>query len=308
MKRAEGLHVGIIMDGNGRWAARQGLSRYHGHHAGSGAVRDCVRAAPDFGVRVLTLYAFSSNNWRRPAPEVRLLLRLFERHLHHELRECVRNGVRVQIIGRRDRLGPRLCDAIGAAEQATRGGQRLLLRLAIDYSARDAILAAAERLHELPAAGSAARFAAFGKLVSSPPCECQQVQDVDLIIRTGGEHRLSDFLLWEGAYAELYFTNVMWPEFGRDDLQAAIAEFHGRERRFGCVPVPSPAVARGGAATVVTTSAVAPVAVPAEATVVARAAPPAAPTSVPGVLVASSAASVPTAPAPAPTLAGGVPT
>ena len=252
----DGLHVGIIMDGNGRWAGRLGQSRYAGHRAGARAVRACVRAAPDCGVRVLTLYAFSTNNWNRPAREVRLLLRLFERHLHSEIDECVANGVRIRVIGRRDRLGESLRAAIATAERATRGGERLLLRLAIDYSARDAILAAAERIGELPAEEEARREA-FGQLVSSQPCESRPAGDVDLIIRTGGESRLSDFLLWEGAYAELYFTEVMWPDFGSGELRAAISEFHGRERRFGSVPaepavrrapVPATAPAAGGGA------------------------------------------------------------
>ena len=269
MNGAEGLHVGIIMDGNGRWAARQGLNRYRGHRAGSRAVRTCVRAAPDFGVRVLTLYAFSANNWQRPAREVRLLMRLFERHLHDEMDECVQNGVRVQVIGRRDRLGGRLCDAIAVAERTTRAGQRLLLRIAIDYSARDAILAAAERLHELSAAAAKDRYVAFGRLVASQSCECHPVQDVDLIIRTGGEQRLSDFLLWEGAYAELYFTGVMWPDFGRRELQAAIAEFHGRERRFGSVPAVAAAVATASAGSLPPTPAVAAGSGPAAAPAVA---------------------------------------
>ena len=229
MNGTAGLHVGIIMDGNGRWAARQGMSRYRGHRIGMRAVRACVRAAPDCGVRVLTLYAFSANNWQRPAREVRLLMRLFERHLYDEMDECLRTGVRVQVIGRRDRLGTRLCGAIDAAERATRNGQRLLLRIAIDYSARDAILAAAERLSELAAGDDRERSAAFGRLVAGQACECP-VQEVDLIIRTGGEQRLSDFLLWEGAYAELYFTAVMWPDFSRHEMQAAIHEFHCRER------------------------------------------------------------------------------
>ena len=235
MNAPDGLHVGIIMDGNGRWAARQGKGRYAGHRVGARAVRACVRAAPDLGVRVLTLYAFSTDNWKRPEREVRLLLRLFERHLHSEIDECVANGVRIQVIGRRDRLGDNLRTAIDAAERATRGGERLLLRLAIDYSARDAILAAAERVGELTGSGEERRQA-FGQLVSNQPCECLPAGDVDLIIRTGGECRLSDFLLWEGAYAELYFTEVMWPDFGSSELRAAIAEFRGRERRFGSVP------------------------------------------------------------------------
>jgi len=243
----EGLHVGIIMDGNGRWAARRGLSRYRGHGAGARAVRACVRAAPDLGVRVLTLYAFSANNWQRPAREVSVLMRLFERHLYGEMDECVQNGVRVQVIGRRDRLGARLGDAIDAAERTTRHGERLLLRIAIDYSAREAILAAAARLPELAASGAEDRCAAFGRLVAGQPCECHPAQDVDLIIRTGGEQRLSDFLLWEGAYAELYFTQVMWPDFGRPQLQAAIAEFNGRERRFGSLPAAVAGSANGAA-------------------------------------------------------------
>ena len=239
MTAPDGLHVGIIMDGNGRWAARQGNGRYAGHRAGARTVRACVRAAPDCGVRVLTLYAFSTNNWKRPEREVRLLLRLFERHLHSEIDECVANGVRIQVIGRRDRLGDSLRAAIDTAERATRDGERLLLRLAIDYSARDAILAAAERIGELSSSGEERRQA-FGQLVSGQLCECQPVQDVDLIIRTGGECRLSDFLLWESAYAELYFTEVMWPDFGRSELRAAISDFHGRERRFGTVPAAAP--------------------------------------------------------------------
>ncbi len=257
----EGLHVGIIMDGNGRWAERQGKRRYLGHRAGAQTVRACVRASPDCGVRVLTLYAFSTSNWNRPAGEVRLLLRLFERRLYGEIDECVANGVRIQVIGRRDRLGAGLCAAIDAAEEATHGGERLLLRLAIDYSARDAILAAADRIRELPAS-AADRQAAFGRLVSSQPCECQPVQDVDLIIRTGGEYRLSDFLLWEGAYAELYFTEVMWPDFGRSEFQAAIAEFRRRERRFGSLPA-QPAVSKPAPAVPVTSAtAMGPQAVP----------------------------------------------
>ena len=267
MKASDGLHVGIIMDGNGRWAARQGMSRYLGHRAGARAVRACVRAAPDCGVRVLTLYAFSTNNWNRPAREVRLLLRLFERHLHSEIDECVANGVRIQVIGRRARLGANLRAAVDAAEKATRTGERLLLRLAIDYSARDAILAAAERIGELPASWEE-RQAAFGQLVSSQPRECQPAQDVDLIIRTGGECRLSDFLLWEGAYAELYFTEVMWPDFGRSELHAAISEFHGRERRFGSVPAAA-ASPRTPAPPAASAAAVAPPPVPVAAASVA---------------------------------------
>ena len=223
----DGLHVGIIMDGNGRWAARQELSRGAGHQAGADAVRRVVEAAPDAGVAILSLFAFSSDNWRRPAMEVAWLMRLFREYIRSETARCVSNGVRLEVIGRRDRLGLSLLRAIEAAEVATSGGTRLRLRIAIDYSGRDAILRAAQCLRQ-----SSLSRESFGRLVaivdhSSP------VPELDLLIRTGGERRLSDFLLWEAAYAELYFTGLMWPEFGPDALRAAIQDFASRERRFG---------------------------------------------------------------------------
>jgi undecaprenyl diphosphate synthase len=208
------------MDGNGRWAVARGLPRLAGHRAGIDAVRRVVEAAADAHVSVLTLFAFSSDNWRRPPDEVSGLMRLLAFYLERETRTCVENGVRVEAIGRRDRLGAPLRDAIARAEAATAAGDRLRLRVAIDYSARDAILAAARGLKELS-------LEALGTALGPP---------VDLLIRTGGERRLSDFLLWESAYAELVFTRVMWPDFGPDDLHAALREFRGRERRFGAVP------------------------------------------------------------------------
>jgi undecaprenyl diphosphate synthase len=222
-----GLHVGIIMDGNGRWAARQGLPRGAGHRAGAAAVRRVVEAAPTAGVGTLTLYAFSSDNWRRPAVEVAWLMRLFGEHLRTELARCVANGVRLEVIGRRDRLGSALLRSIEAAEVATSGGRTLLLRIAIDYSGRDAILRAAQCLR--PGAASRDRF---GRLVSIVD-HGTPVGDLDLLIRTGGERRLSDFLLWEAAYAELFFLPVMWPDFGAEDLESVLREFAARERRFG---------------------------------------------------------------------------
>jgi len=197
------LHVALIMDGNGRWASRRGLSRGAGHRVGAEAVRRVVEAAPDLGIGALTLFAFSADNWKRPAGEVSTLMRLFARHLRTETPRCVQNGVALRVVGRRDRLPGPLVDTIERSEAATAAGQRLELRLAVDYSARAAI----ERGQLLP--------------------------DVDLVIRTGGEQRLSDFLLWESAYAELYFTDTMWPDFGADDLSAALTWFHARERRFG---------------------------------------------------------------------------
>jgi undecaprenyl diphosphate synthase len=186
-----------------------------------------VEAALEAGVGTLTLYAFSCDNWRRPAVEVAWLMRLFSEHLRSEVARCVANGVRLEIIGRRDRLGSALLRAIEAAEVATSGGSTLLLRIAIDYSGRDAILRAAQCLR--PGAASRDRF---GRLVSIVD-HGTPAGDLDLLIRTGGERRLSDFLIWEAAYAELFFLPVMWPDFGAEDLQRVVREFAGRERRFG---------------------------------------------------------------------------
>jgi undecaprenyl diphosphate synthase len=220
------LHVAIIMDGNGRWAARGGLPRAAGHRAGAAVVRRIAEAAPGLGVGTLTLYAFSADNWRRPPLEVGHLLDLLRGYLEREIGRCVQNGVRLTAIGRRDRLPAPLGAAIGAAEAATAQGRRLHLRLAIDYSSREAILATARRLD-----GARSDREEFARLLSA-----DAAPDVDLVIRTGGEQRMSDFLLWESAYAELLFTDVAWPEFTAADLAVAIAEFHQRQRRFGGLP------------------------------------------------------------------------
>ena len=231
-----GIHVAIIMDGNGRWANARGQLRTAGHIAGARQVRKIVEAAPDCGIGTLTLYAFSADNWRRPSREVALLMRLFRRYLHSEVARCVTNGVRMKIIGRRDRIPAELKRAICNAEQATRDGRTLDLRIAVDYSARDAILRAARKLrHDVPRDGEQERVE-FAHLLSEVDNGIGESRDVDLLIRTGGEQRLSDFLLWECAYAELYFTRRMWPEFGPTDLAAAVDEFRSRERRFGTVP------------------------------------------------------------------------
>jgi undecaprenyl diphosphate synthase len=221
----DGLHVGIIMDGNGRWATRRGLSRLRGHEAGVEAIRRVVEAAPDQGVGTLTLYAFSSDNWRRPRAEVAALMTLLRFYLANEVEALVRNGVRLTVIGRRDRLPDGIATAIARAEAATANGATLHLRIAVDYSARDAILNAALKARE----AACLDRDSFSALVTGEA----GLRDVDLIIRTSGEQRLSDFLLWEGAYAELHFTSRMWPEFDAEDLAAALASFHGRERRFG---------------------------------------------------------------------------
>ena len=219
---SDGLHAAIIMDGNGRWASTRGLPRVAGHRAGAEALRRAVEASPDLGIGVLTVYAFSSDNWRRPQPEVSALMKMFHTYLRREQAKCVDKGVRVSVIGRRDRLPRLLLPVIEECESATAEGEKLHLRLAIDYSSRDAILAAAQALN-----GNATREALS---------EALGAQDVDLLIRTGGEQRLSDFMLWECAYAELVFTPVMWPDFAAADLAAAIGEFRSRERRFGALP------------------------------------------------------------------------
>jgi undecaprenyl diphosphate synthase len=235
-KSPRGIHVAIIMDGNGRWATARGQMRTAGHIAGAKAVRKIVESAPDCGIGTLTLYAFSADNWRRPSREVALLMRLFRRYLISEVARCVTNGVRMKIIGRRDRIPPELLRAICNAEQATRDGRTLDLRIAVDYSSRDAILRAARRLRSGEARDPAADRAEFTHLLAHVDNGPGESRDVDLLIRTGGEQRLSDFLLWECAYAELYFTRRMWPEFAPADLTAAVEEFHARERRFGTVP------------------------------------------------------------------------
>jgi undecaprenyl diphosphate synthase len=229
-------HVGIIMDGNGRWATRRRLSRLRGHEAGVEAIRRVVEAAPRQGIGTLTLYAFSSDNWRRPKAEVSALMTLLRFYLANEVESLIRNGVRLTVIGRRDRLPDGISAAIGGAETATAHGDVLHLRIAVDYSARDAILNAAAQ-----AAGTDnLTRESFARLVTGEP----GLRDVDLVIRTSGEKRLSDFLLWESAYAELHFTERMWPDFEAEDLAQALASFHQRERRFGGLrpAIPEPAL------------------------------------------------------------------
>lgn len=225
-----GLHVAIILDGNGRWARARGLPRATGHRAGVEAVRRVVRAAPELGIGTLTLYAFSADNWQRPQSEVDTLLRLLHEYLLAETNQCAAHGIRLSVIGRRDRLSPSLREAIEAAESASAAGKALHLRIAIDYSAREAIFRAACRFYKVTELSHESFARVLGEV------NHDGAHDVDLLIRTGGEQRLSDFLLWESAYAELVFTPLMWPEFDAADLAAAVREFHARERRFGRIP------------------------------------------------------------------------
>jgi len=227
-----GWHVGIIPDGNGRWAATRGLPRTAGHRAGVDAVRRVVAAAPRLGVGTLTIFAFSSDNWRRSPGEVRPLLHLIENYLREEIPNWVAHGVRLSVIGRRDRLPVALRATIQIAEDATAAGTKLHLRLAVDYSGRDAILRAACRMYT----ATEINRDAFARLLLGVNPDGRAAPDVDLVIRAGGEQRLSDFLLWECAYAELHFTPKLWPDFAAADLEAAMEDFHSRERTFGRLP------------------------------------------------------------------------
>lgn len=225
------------MDGNGRWATARGKARSAGHRAGARRVRGIVEAAPNLGIGTLTLYAFSADNWQRPPSEVTALMRLYQIYLRTQLDLCLKNDVRLTILGQREGLAPALRRAIEDAEAASSGGRLLHLRVALNYSARDAIVRAAAHLNTAPVV-SRADFAHILGLVDH---NTGPAPDVDLLIRTGGEQRLSDFLLWECAYAELIFSPYMWPDFTPGALEAAVAEFHARERRFGRVPLATPA-------------------------------------------------------------------
>jgi undecaprenyl diphosphate synthase len=216
------IHAAIIMDGNGRWATRRGMPRQAGHAAGVEALGRVVEAAPDLGIGTLTVYAFSADNWQRPPAEVGALMGLLRRYVEAETRRLAEGGARLTVIGRRDRLPADIAAAIARAERATAGGTKLHLRVAVDYSARDAILTAAEAVAQ---AGELTREG-VSRLLAGEAAH----RDVDLLVRTGGEKRLSDFLLWECAYAELYFTDRLWPDFTAEDLGAAIAAFHGRRQ------------------------------------------------------------------------------
>ena len=229
------FHVAINMDGNGRWALLRGQPREAGHVAGASAVRRTVESAPALGITTLTLYAFSSDNWRRPQGEVDNLMRLFQMHLDSECDHLVERGVRFNVIGRRDRIAADLRRSIAHVEECTRDGTALHMRVAIDYSAREAMVVAAGRLAKATEPSREAFEHAMAEAIHAPA----GTRDVDLLIRTGGEQRLSDFLLWECAYAELYFTTVLWPDFAEADLAMAVEAFGARDRRYGGVPSPA---------------------------------------------------------------------
>ncbi|HLA63833.1 MAG TPA: polyprenyl diphosphate synthase [Rhodothermales bacterium] len=228
-----GLHLACIMDGNGRWAQRRGRPRAAGHAAGVEAVRRVVEAAPAHGVGTLTLYAFSADNWARPAAEVGALMTLFGVALRAEVARLRDAGVRLSVIGRRDRLPGILAAAVARAEWETRRGTRLHLRLAVDYSAREALARAAHAWAAAPGEDATPdAFAAHVARATGGPA----APPVDLLLRTAGEQRLSDFLLWECAYAELLFLDALWPDVTAETVADAVAAFGRRERRFGALP------------------------------------------------------------------------
>jgi undecaprenyl diphosphate synthase len=224
------------MDGNGRWALLRGQPREAGHVAGAAAVRRTVESAPSFGITTLTLYAFSSDNWRRPRGEVDNLMLLFKKYLDSECARLTDSGVRFNAIGRRDRIADSLRRTIADVEERTSEGTSLHLRVAMDYSARDALLAAAGRV----AQGIPPTHEAFERAMSEAIHAPSGTRDVDLLIRTGGEQRLSDFLLWESAYAELFFTDILWPDFTGADLASAVQAFAARDRRYGGIQTTAP--------------------------------------------------------------------
>lgn len=225
-----GLHVAIISDGNGRWATSRGLPRSAGHRAGAESARRVIEAAPRLGIHTLTLFALSSANWKRPAAEVNAILRLLHEYLLVETSHCIEEGVRVSIIGRRDRIPVTLRQAIADSEAATAHGTRLHLRMAIDYSAREAIYHAACRFYKVTELSPESFSNVLAEVLRGGSTE------VDLLIRTGGEQRLSDFLLWECAFAEFVFLAKRWPDFTPADLESAVLEFGRRERTRGALP------------------------------------------------------------------------
>jgi undecaprenyl diphosphate synthase len=225
------MHLAIIMDGNGRWATRRGLPRTAGHVEGAKAVSATVSAAAGAGVKTLTLYAFSAANWARPSAEVDALMHLFTNHLMTQTRPCIDESIRINVIGRRDRLNAALLRAIENSERLSAQGSRMHLRIVIDYSSHDSIVQAAWRVDRSakPTAED------FHRLLHEVDNSALPAGAVDLLIRTGGERRLSDFMLWEVAYAELHFTDCLWPDFDANCLRRALHEYAGRQRRFGAI-------------------------------------------------------------------------
>lgn len=225
-------HVAIIMDGNGRWAAARGLPRVEGHRRGVEALRRTVRAAGEIGIQCVTIFSFSSENWARPASEIRDLMGLLRRFIRNDLADLHKNGIRVRVIGERDDLDADVRRLLEEAEDLTRDNDRLTLVVAFNYGARQEIAGAAKRMAEQVAAGQLDPASINAETLSGF-LDAPDLPDPDLIIRTSGEQRLSNFLLWQAAYSELVFVPTFWPDFDRTALESAIAEYTKRERRFG---------------------------------------------------------------------------
>ncbi len=225
------MHVAIIMDGNGRWAMERDLPRTAGHIEGAKAVRTAVETAARAGIETLTLYAFSSANWARPAAETAALMRLFAQYLFTETRRCIEQSIRLNVIGRRDRLGENLLRSIEQSERSSAGGTGMLLRIAVDYSSQHSIVEAARRSNQHDDLSNED----FHRLLHEVDHCAHPASPVDLLIRTGRERRLSDFLLWECAFAELHFSDCLWPDFDERQFQRALDDYSGRQRRFGAL-------------------------------------------------------------------------
>jgi undecaprenyl diphosphate synthase len=227
------MHIAIIMDGNGRWASRRHLPRTAGHRAGASAVNTVVESAARRGIGTLTLYAFSAANWQRPRAEVSALFALFRHHLLSQTRRCLEQGIRINVIGRRDRLSPGLRQLIEDSERATAHCAGMHLRIAVDYSAQHSLVEACRRMRMQPE--NTIDRPRFVEQLAEVDHSAVPTPDVDLLIRTGGEKRLSDFLLWESAYAELHFVDCLWPDFNESLFEQALDEYARRDRRFGAL-------------------------------------------------------------------------
>ena len=227
-------HIAIIMDGNGRWAQARGQERHEGHRAGVEALRRIVKDSSDLGVHHLTVFSFSTENWGRPRNEVSFLMSLLERYIERDLADLHAEGVRVRVIGRRDGLSEKICRLIDRAESLTANNNRLFLQIAFNYGGREELADAAARLARRAANGTLDPESINGDVLNAELLTAG-MPNPDLIIRTSGETRLSNFMLWQGAYAEFYFTDVLWPDFKREDLQAAIEHYAERDRRFGLI-------------------------------------------------------------------------
>ena len=228
------LHVAIIMDGNGRWALARGLPRTAGHRQGAEAVKRTVRGAGEIGIKYLTLFGFSSENWKRPESEVSDLMGLMRHYLRTELKELERNGARLRVLGEREGLASDIVNLIAEAEQRTAGNSRIFVNIAINYGSRAEIARAARQLAQAVRDGKLAAEAVDENAISRALMTAD-MPDPDLVIRTSGEQRLSNFMLWQSAYAELMFVDTLWPDFGKSHLEAALADFARRERRYGAV-------------------------------------------------------------------------